>query len=277
MLASAIPASNRSRQVIEYLQIAAAVYLAAGIGALLGLVLPAPQIGRGAVFVLALGTLLHALAFASLHGLDPMPSLTSLSMAVSLMAWMTVLALLVLMWRVRLPGLVAAVGPLAFLAVFVSALRAPSTSPLREGSEGSLAHAHVLLASAGLALLAMAGVAGVFFLVEHRRLKARRPARSVVKLPSLEALDRVNRVALAIGFPLLSLGVLTGALWLQSSKGRPWQGSEHEIWTMVAWGIYAGLAAARFAGRQAGRQAAASAVAGFAFLLFAVVGVGMFT
>jgi len=277
MLVSAIPATNRSPQVVEYLQIAAAVYLAAGIGALLGLVLPAPQIRRGGVVGLALGALLHAGAFASLHGLDPKPSLTSLSMAVSLMAWMTVIALLVLMWRVRLPGLAAAVGPLAFLAVFVSALHAPTAVRLGEAREGPLAHSHVLLASAGLALLGIAGVAGAFFLLEHRRIKSRRPRGSGIKLPSLEALDRVNRVALAIGFPLLTLGVVTGALWLQSTRGRPWLGSEHEIWTMVAWGIYAGLAAARFAGHQAGRQAAASAVAGFAFLLFAVVGVGMFT
>lgn len=262
--------------MVEFLQIAAAVYLAAGIGALLGFVLPTTRIRHGAVWGLALGALVHAAGFASLHGLDPTPSLTSLSMAVSLMAWMTVVSLLILMWRVRLPGLAAVVGPLAFLAVFVSALYAPSAAePLGAHREGPLPHAHVLLASAGLALLAIAGVAGVFFLFEHRRIKAKQVVRSVIKLPSLEALDRVNRVALAIGFALLTLGVVTGSLWLQSVKGRLWQGSEHEIWTLVAWGIYAGLCAARFGGGQGSRQAAASAVAGFAFLLFAVVGVGM--
>ena len=49
----------------------------------------------------------------------------------------------------------------------------------------------------------------------------------------------------------------------------PWSAA----WAVVAWAIYAGLVLARFAGRQGARQAAASAVAGFAFLLFAVVGV----
>ena len=44
----------------------------------------------------------------------------------------------------------------------------------------------------------------------------------------------------------------------------------------ICWGIYAGLVGARFAAHQGARQAAASAVAGFAFLFFAVVGVGMF-
>jgi hypothetical protein len=44
---------------------------------------------------------------------------------------------------------------------------------------------------------------------------------------------------------------------------------------MVAWMIYLGLVSLRFIGHQGARQAAASAVAGFAFLVFAVVGVGL--
>ena len=96
-------------------------------------------------------------------------------------------------------------------------------------------------------------------------------------MPSLEALDRVNVVSLGIGFPLLTLGVVTGSLWLMNERGVPWLGTSHETWTIVAWAIYGGLVLARFAGRQAGRQAAASALAGFAFLLFAVVGVELFS
>jgi ABC-type transport system involved in cytochrome c biogenesis permease subunit len=134
-----------------------------------------------------------------------------------------------------------------------------------------------VLGGAGLALLGVAGVAGGFFLVEHRRLKSKRPIVRGFRLPSLEALDQVNRVSLAIGFPLLTLGVITGMVWLLRFNGSAWQGSGHETWTAVAWGIYAGLTAARFAGNQGARQAAASAVVGFAFLLFAVVGVGVLT
>jgi ABC-type transport system involved in cytochrome c biogenesis permease subunit len=94
-------------------------------------------------------------------------------------------------------------------------------------------------------------------------------------MPSLEALDRVNRVALVLGFPLLSLGVLTGSLWLDSRTGTFFGGSLHETWMLIAWMIYLGLVVLRFGGRQGARQAAASAVAGFAFLLFAVLGAGL--
>lgn len=258
-------------------QIAAALYLAAGIGALLGVTLPAPRILLGSVWGLAAGAAVHGLAFASLHRVDPTPSLTDLPLALSLVAWMAVLFLLVLRTRVRLPGFVAVMGPLAFVAAFAGALRLEAATHSVAAHSGGLPHAHVLLGGAGLALLGIAGLAGLFFLGEHRRLKAKRPTAQRFKLPSLEALDRVNVVALSLGFPLLSLGVVTGMLWLQTEYGSPWLGTSHETWNFVAWAIYAGLVLARFAGHQGARQAAASAVAGFAFLLFAIVGVGVLT
>jgi ABC-type transport system involved in cytochrome c biogenesis permease subunit len=256
----------------EFQQMAAALYLAAGVGAVVGMVLPSARMARGAVFGLALGALVHGVVFATLHRVDPMPQLTSLASAVSFMAWVMVLFLLVLLWRLRLPGLVAVAGPIAFLAVFVGGYAGSGSVESSFGS-GAWSHLHVLLASAGLALLGVAGLAGLFFLLEHRRLKAKRTLPKRFSLPSLEALDRVNSVALATGFPLLTLGVVTGMIWLQASVGSLWTGSHHETWTAIGWAIYAGLVAARFGGRQAGRQAAASAVGGFAFLLFAVVGV----
>jgi len=263
--------------MIELQQAAAAIYLAAGVGALIGIALPSERAGRGAVWGLAIGAAVQGLALATLHRLDPVPSLTSLPLAVSFMVWIAVLSLLLFMWRVRLTGLAAVAGPLAFLAVFLASMRLPSETATDADAIGVMPHAHVLLSSAGLGLLGVSGIAGVFFLLEHRRLKRKRPVSRTVRLPSLEALDRVNVTALAVGFPLLTLGVVTGAAWVHDVKGTAWSGSDHETWTVIAWGIYAGLSAARFAGKQGARQAAASAVAGFAFLLFAVVGVGLLT
>jgi len=256
----------------EFQQIAAALYLAAGVGAIVGMVLPSRRMSRGAVWGLALGAVAHGCVFATLHRVQPTPQVTDLASALSFMAWIGVTFLLILMWRLRLPGLVAVAGPIAFLSVFVSGYMAPGAVDDVLGS-GAWSHLHVLLASAGLSLLGVAGIAGLFFLLEHRRLKAKRPISSRFSLPSLEALDRVNSVALALGFTLLTLGVLTGMVWLQGSLGTVWTGTHHETWSVIGWAIYAGLVAARFLGRQVGRQAAVSAVGGFAFLLFAVVGV----
>jgi ABC-type uncharacterized transport system permease subunit len=173
--------------------------------------------------------------------------------------------------RSRLQHLVVLVAPAAFLGAFLAALRAPGGAPA-EAATGSWPHAHVLLSSAGISLLGLAGLAGVIFMIEHKRLKSKAPLDRRLPLPSLEALDRVNAVSLAAGFLLLTLGVVTGMIWLQTTKGLPWLGTAHETWTIVAWAVYGCLVFARFVAKQSSRQAAASAVGGFAFLLFAMIG-----
>lgn len=258
----------------EFEHIAAALYLAAGVGAILGLVLPAPRMLIGARIGLVVGALVQAVAFATLHRLDPPPALTDLGVAIAVMGWLAVVFGLILSARIRLPGFLPALAFAAFLAAFGATLSGSSGDAPTEAS-GSIPHAHVLLASAGLAALGLAGLAGLFFLLEHRSLKRRRKLARRLPLPSLEALDRVNRVALALGFPLLTFGVVTGVLWNEARSGRVLGGGLHETWTVVAWLIYLGLVALRFVGHQGARQAAASALAGFAFLVFAVVGVGL--
>ena len=251
-------------------QAAAACYLLAGITSWLGLGLGAKRLERGSVAILTVAAALHLLAFSTLHTLSALPPITDLPVAVSFMACIGSLFFLALSLRAQLAGLVALVAPLAFVSAFTGALRLRDVAEVVVVASGSWPHAHVLLASAGLACLGVAGLAGVLFLAEHKR----RPLGFRFDLPSLEALDKVNRLSLAVGFPLLSLGVLTGAIWVQGEHGSFWLGTQHELWSLLAWAIYAAVVAVRFGAAQGGRTAAASAVVGFAFLGFAVLGVG---
>ena len=256
-------------------QLAAALYLASSVAGGVALASPGSRARHSSLWLLAAGALAHLVSFAFLHRTQPTPQLTDLPAVASLTACLAIIAYLAFLRRARWDALVVWMAPVGFLGSFVGALRLPHASGAHLLGSGSWPHAHVLLASAGLALMGVAGFAGVAFLRESSRLKRKRSAGP--RLPSLETLDRVNVAALAVGFPLLTFGVLTGVLWLQGADGRWWTGSAHEIWTTLAWGIYAALVLARFAARQSARNAALSAVGGFAFLLFAVLGVGIVT
>jgi ABC-type uncharacterized transport system permease subunit len=175
-------------------------------------------------------------------------------------------------WRRRLAGLVVLVAPMSLLGVLTALWGGPGASGDAPGA-GSLPHAHVLLASAGLALLGLAGLAGALFLAEHRRIKRKRPLAGGAAWPSLEALDRAGAFAVAGGFPILTLGVVTGALWLRESSGVFYSGSAHETFCLIAWAIYGVLATQRFAARLPARRCAVSALAGFALLGLALLGV----
>lgn len=263
--------------IVPLHQLTAVLYLAASVAAGAGLGLDRIRLSRIALGLLAAGALAHAVAFSTLHTTEPIPPLTDLPTALSFMAWVGTVGFLVLSRRRRLSGLAVLVAPMAFLGVFVAALELPGSrgDPMDALGAGSLPHAHVLLASAGLALLGLAGLAGLFFLAEHRRLKRKRHLGADSTWPSLEALDRTGAVAIAAGFPLLTLGVLTGALWLRAAVGRPFTGSPHELGSLLAWAIYAVLVSLRFGAHRPARECAMSAVAGFAVLGCAVVGVGI--
>ena len=56
----------------------------------------------------------------------------------------------------------------------------------------------------------MAFFAGLMYLVQMHRLKAKRASRFGVALPSLEQSERINRGAITIAFPLLTFGLLIG-------------------------------------------------------------------
>jgi ABC-type transport system involved in cytochrome c biogenesis permease subunit len=256
-------------------QLAAALYLVAGVVAWGGMALRAARAEKAAVYLLAAAAVAHLGAFATLHSLEPTPPLTELPAAVSFMACAGTIFFLLMLRRLRLEGLTVLVAPVAFVSVFFAAMAMPGARDAVATGGGSWPHLHVLLASTGLALLGVSGMAGAIFLAEHRRLKSKRPMGARLPLPTLEALDRTNRVSLSVGFPLLTLGVVTGMFWVHRVQGVLWSGSIHDTWSAVAWAVYAVLVALRFGAHQGARQAAASAVGGFAFLVFAVIGVGL--
>lgn len=260
--------------VVALHQLTAAAYLVACVAAGAGLALPSPRALRGALVALGAGAALHAIALSQLHRAVPPPPLTDPASAASLMAWVGTLAYLLLLRRARVSGLIVLVAPLAFLGVFFAALRLPSAGPATTAGSGSVPHAHVVLSSAGFALLGLAGLCGALFLAEHHRLKRRR-APSGPGLPSLEALDRAGALALAVGFPLLTLGVVTGAMWVHAAHGSVFTGSAHEVGALLAWCVYALLVWQRFAAHLGARRSAVSALAGFAVLSALVLGLGM--
>lgn len=253
-------------------QLSAGLYLAAGLSAGAGFTWARPRWARVGVGLLAAGALAHGLSFSLLHTQQPPPPLTHLPSALSFAAWVGTVAFLLLAWRARLTGLVALVAPVAFLGVCAAVWGGGDPGESTHGA-GSLPHAHVLLASAGLALLGLAGLAGGLFLAEHRRLKRRRRLAGGGTWPSLEALDRAGAFAVAVGFPLLCLGVLSGALWQHATLGVYFSGSPHEIACLLATAVYGVLASLRFGARKPAPRLAASSVAGAACLVLALLGV----
>jgi ABC-type uncharacterized transport system permease subunit len=252
----------------------ACVYLLAAVLATLGASLRNPSFARAAVVALAVGVLVHAGAFFAYHDFQFPPPSTGLAGSISLMAWFGTIFYLAVASRLRLRGLAVVVAPAAFLGVFFAAI-ARGTESGAVSEPGALWGAvHIVLASAGLALGGVAAAAGALYVLHHQGLKRKR-SRSRLPLPPLEALDRANSLAISLGFLLISLGVVTGVLWVYETRGELWPGTSHANAMAVAWAIYCALVLARRFSVAGALLAARAAVVGFAFLVVAVLGVAL--
>jgi ABC-type uncharacterized transport system permease subunit len=176
--------------------------------------------------------------------------------ALNLLSWLVVTGYLA--WgshpRYRLLGL--GVMPVA-AALLVLAWAGGGTGVHGAEGAGWALDLHVGLMLAAFASFTVAASVALLYLFEERRLK-RRDARVLrLRLPSLEALDRLAARIALVGLVLLSAGIVVGLTRLDSGRI-----DLAMTVTVVLWGLYAGaLVLRREVGLQ-GRRLAWSLVAG---------------
>lgn len=250
-----------------FLKIALVTYLGAAVGLSLHLLTlkPAPRLagmfGLGAGFG-AHGISILLRSFAAGH-----PAFTTEYEALSFFAWLTVGVYLVAQGRYRLPAVGAVVAPLAFTVTLAAFAFYSGVRELPPNLRSAWLPVHVTAAFLGNAVLALAFCVSLVYLVRERQLKEKRIGGLSSRLPSLEALDALNYRALAWGFPLLTLGIVTGALFAKHTWGRFWSWEEREIFSLITWLLYAGLLQGRMVAGWRGRRAATVTILGFAVLL----------
>jgi len=55
---------------------------------------------------------------------------------------------------------------------------------------------------------------------------------------SLEQLDELAYKSVAVGFPLLTIGIITGAIWAESAWGSYWSWDPIETWALITWFVF---------------------------------------
>jgi len=101
---------------------------------------------------------------------------------------------------------------------------------------------HALAFAMSGACFVIAGAAGAAYLIAHRLLRRKRGRGLIGIVPPLEALERLVRWALLIGFPLFTYGVLTGICELVRTNDpgpRAWLQDPLIILSFIAWVAYA--------------------------------------
>ena len=252
------------------------VYFVATLFYLIGVISRRDRFRQNAVYLLIGGFVMHCLTLAVRWIATGAIPVASLHESLSFFAWSLVGIYLIFYLRYRTVMLGAFITPLALVLMIIgttTSAQAPALNPMLDSWWFPV---HVTLAFLGHAIFAIAAAAGIMYLLQERMLKSKKFSGLFYRLPSLDTLDSMNYKCLTFGFPLMTMGIISGAIWANSAWGGYWRWDPKETWSLISWFLYAALLHGRLTVGWRGRRAAIFAIIGFGFLLFTFFGVNLF-
>lgn len=258
---------------IEFLKLGSLFYFLGTMTYLSYILVLKEVLSRIATIAILIGFGLHTLALIARYVESGQTPVTTLHESLSFFAWMMMGLLLIVNRRYRVKVLGAFLSPLALICMLFALALPQQIVPLAPVLKSFWHPIHVFFAFLGDAVFALAFCSGVMYLIQERLLKSQRVGAITRRLPSLKVLDDLNYQSLVFGFPLLTLGIITGAVWAEYAWGRYWDWDPKETWSLITWFLYAALLHQRLAVGWRGRKAAMMAIVGFLAILFTFLGV----
>lgn len=242
------------------------------VSALMHLVLVAKltlKIEKPALLTTFAGLILHTVAMiARTIGAGRLPFSNQYEFALSF-AWGIVLSFLILYRLYRFGSIGAFVMPLAILVMGYASLQSKTVRPLMPALQSHWLTFHVGTAILSYGAFALACGIAVIYLIDASRSSERR----ILKDP--EVSDILGYRVIVFGLLMLSVVIISGAIWAQKAWSRYWAWDPKETWSLITWIIYAIYLHLRLRRNWRGKAAAWFAIAGFISVLFTFVGVNI--
>ncbi len=95
------------------------------------------------------------------------------------------------------------------------------------------------------------------------------------RLSLAETLDNISYRIIGLGFPLLTIGIIAGAVWANEAWGSYWSWDPKETWALITWLIFAAYLHARITRGWQGKKPAILAATGFVVVWICYLGVNL--
>lgn len=181
-------------------------------------------------------------------------------------AWCICLILIVMKKRLSYPviTMVAALIALIFMGyASISPNVDRKIQPLIPALQSNWLHIHVITCFISYAAFVVSFICGFLYLFKRKQ----------GLIPPEETLEEINYRSVMVGFPMLSAGILTGAVWAHYAWGSYWSWDPKETWSLITWIIYALFLHARLIRGWRGKKIAILSIIGFLSVIFTYFGV----
>lgn len=93
------------------------------------------------------------------------------------------------------------------------------------------------------------------------------------RMSILENIDNLSYRIIGLGFPLLTIGIIAGAVWANEAWGSYWSWDPKETWALITWLVFAAYLHSRFSKSWEGEKPAILASIGFIVVWICYLGV----
>jgi len=248
----------------------ATTYVAASAIFLRFLVRGKGDVGKLGPRLIGLGALLHAAHICVASLVLKVCPVEGIHFPMSVASMLMCVAYVFARKRLRVEVAGAFIAPLALTSLMASRFVGGGAEP-GEGIKSAILPFHVTLNLFGVALFALAFSAATLYLVQERFVKSKNIDGMSRRLPPLDALDRAEHRFLLAGFPLLTIGIITGTVWAKRVESGSTSDILRAVFGYVTWLVIAGVLFLRAAAGWRGRRAAYGTIAGFAFAVLVLV------
>lgn len=247
-----------------------AAYVAASILFLRYLIRGKGDVGTWGPRIIGLAAALHAAHICVASIVAKVCPVEGIHFPMSVASMLMCVAYLVARRRLRMDVAGAFIAPLALTSLMASRFVGGGTEP-GERIKSAILPFHVTLNLFGVALFGLAFSAASLYLVQERLVKRKRIDGVSRRLPPLDALDRAEHRFLLAGFPMLTIGIITGTLWARRVEVGATSDVLRAVFGYVAWLVIAGVLLLRSAAGWRGRRAAYGTIAGFGLAVLVLV------
>ena len=233
---------------------------------------PGSKMRRGVLGFLIVLWLIHTgsivLRWVESHqlGIGHAP-LSNLYESLVFFAWALALALIAAWFRFKADILLVVGIPFVFIIMASTSLLNHEIEPLIPALQSNWLIAHVISCFLGYAGFAISFVAAILLVLATSSETFAR------YLPRSRLLDEIIYKSILVGYPMLTIGIITGAAWADYAWGSYWSWDPKETWSLITWMVYSAFLHARLARGWSGTRTAYLSIAGFGAVLFTYFGV----
>ena len=193
--------------------------------------------------------------------------------ALSMFAWAMAGSYLFSLLKFNMRALGSFISPLCTIAMIWSWALPDSVTYAKPIYKSVWLTLHVGTVFLGNGAFALAFVAAIMYLLQERHIKMKKQGFFFRRLPSLSTLDSLHNFCIMFGFPLLTVGIISGSIYAQIALGSYWSWDPKEVWSLISWLLYAVLVHQRITVGWRGRRAAIMSIIAFAVLVFSFSGI----